>query len=150
MLGRRRDRHRQHPKLRETFLDLSGRFDLESVAGYDALVHLAYCVEEPRDKRQAFQVNVVATRTLLDEAEPGGYRPSRPHVERERAWRAACGTGKQLSEDKYPAGDQNPDNYYFYHKALLEHLANWYWANAAEGSTKLAVARPVLHRRRAL
>ena len=55
---------------------------------------------------------------------------------------AACGTGRQLAEDSYPAGDQNPDNYYFYHKALLEHLANWYWANASEGSTNLAVARP--------
>jgi len=59
VLGRRRT-DIGHPKLRETFLDLSARFDLDSVAGYDALVHLAYCVEEPRDKRQAFQVNVIA------------------------------------------------------------------------------------------
>ena len=121
---------------------MSGRFDLESITGYDALVHLAYCVEEPRDKRQAFQVNVVATRTLLDEANRVGIGHLVLTSSANALGVAACGTGEQLAEDKYPAGDRNPGNYYFYHKALLEHLANWYWANAAEGSTKLAVARP--------
>jgi nucleoside-diphosphate-sugar epimerase len=47
-----------------------------------------------------------------------------------------------MPEDSYPAGDQNPDNYYFYHKALLEHLANWHWANASQVSMDLTVARP--------
>ncbi|WNG92624.1 NAD-dependent epimerase/dehydratase family protein [Mycobacterium sp. ITM-2016-00318] len=141
VLGRRRT-GRQHPKLRETFLDLSGRFDLESVTDYDALVHLAYCVEEPRDKRRAFQVNVVATRTLLDEASRVGIRHLVLTSSANALGVASCGTGKQLAEDSYPAGDQNPDNYYFYHKALLEHLANWHWANAAEGDMSLAVARP--------
>ncbi len=141
VLGRRRTGI-EHPKLRETFLDLSSRFDLESVTGYDALVHLAYCVEEPRDKRQAFRVNVVATRTLLDEAGRVGVGHLVLTSSANALGVSACGTGRQMSEDSYPAGDQNPDNYYFYHKALLEHLANWHWANASEASTNLAVARP--------
>ena len=141
VLGRRRT-DIEHPKLRETFLDLSARFDLDSVAGYDALVHLAYCVEEPRDKRQAFQVNVVATRTLLDEAGRVGIGHLVLTSSANALGVAACGTGRQMSEDSYPAGDQNPDNYYFYHKALLEHLANWHWANASEVSMDLTVARP--------
>lgn len=62
-LGRRATGER-HPKLRETFLDLAGRIDLESVRGCDALVHLAYCVEEPHDKRLAYQVNVAATKVF--------------------------------------------------------------------------------------
>lgn len=141
VLGRRRT-GTEHPKLREAFLDLSGPFELESVTGYDALIHLAYCVEEPRDKREAFQVNVVATRTLLDEANRVGIGHLILTSSANALGVAACGTGEQLPENSYPAGDQNPHNYYFFHKALLEHLANWHWANAAEGSTKLAVARP--------
>jgi UDP-glucose 4-epimerase len=132
----------QHPKLREAFLDLSGTFDLESITGYDALVHLAYCVEEPRDKRQAFKVNVVATRRLLDEANRVGIGQLILTSSANALGLEACGTGQQLPEHSYPAGDQNPDNYYFFHKALLEHLANWHWANSGEGSTKLAVVRP--------
>jgi UDP-glucose 4-epimerase len=138
----RRPTGTEHPKLREEFLDLSGRFDLESVAGYDALIHLAYCVEEPRDKRQAYQVNVLATRTLLDEANRVGIGHLILTSSANALGVAACGTGEQLLEGAYPAGDQNPNNYYFFHKALLEHLANWHWANAPARSTKLAVARP--------
>ena len=53
-LGRRPTGVR-HDKVRENFLDLGGRVDLESVRGYDALIHLAYCVEEPR--RQAARLS---------------------------------------------------------------------------------------------
>jgi UDP-glucose 4-epimerase len=140
-LGRRPTGLR-HVKLRETHLDLGGPFDLETIRGYDALVHLAYCVEEPRDKRLAYQVNVVATRALLDEANRMNIGHLILTSSANALGVAACGTGKQLQESSYPAGDQNPDHYYFYHKALLEHLANWYWANAGENDTKLAVARP--------
>ncbi|MCV7251845.1 NAD-dependent epimerase/dehydratase family protein [Mycobacterium hackensackense] len=131
-----------HPKVREAFLDLSNHVDLDAVAGYDALIHLAYCVEEPRDKRRAYQVNVVATRTLLAEANRVGIGQLILTSSANALGVAACGTGKQLPENSYPAGDQNPDHYYFYHKALLEHLANWYWTHSGEGGTKLAVARP--------
>lgn len=131
-----------HPKVRQAFLDLSGHVDLETVAGYDALFHLAYCVEEPRSKRLAYQVNVTATRTLLDEANRVGVGQLVLTSSANALGVVACGTGKQLAENSYPAGDQNPDHYYFYHKALLEHLANWYWAHGAPGGTKLAVARP--------
>ncbi|CAN5701685.1 NAD-dependent epimerase/dehydratase family protein [soil metagenome] len=140
-LGRRRT-GTQHLKLREAFLDLSGHFDLESVRGYDALVHLAYCVEEPRDKRLAYQVNVAATRTLLDEANRVGIGHLVLTSSANALGVVACGTGKQLPENSYPAGDQNPEHYYFYHKALLEHLANWHWVHAPAGGTQLAVARP--------
>jgi nucleoside-diphosphate-sugar epimerase len=141
VLGRRRT-GTQHPKLREAFLDLSSAFDLEAITGYDALVHLAYCVEEPRDKRLAFKVNVVATRLLITEANRVGIGQLILTSSSNALGVEACGTGQQLPEATYPAGDQNPDNYYFFHKALLEHLANWHWANAGEGSTKLAVVRP--------
>lgn len=141
VLGRRQTGV-EHSKLREIFLDLSGDFTLESISGYDALIHLAYCVEEPRDKRRAYQVNVIATRTLLDEASRVGVGQLVLTSSANALGVAACGTGRQMPEDSYPAGDQNPDHYYFFHKALLEHLANWYWAHADEGSMKLAVTRP--------
>lgn len=140
-LGRRRT-GTQHPKLREAFLDLSRPFDLETVEAYDALIHLAYCVEEPSNKRRAYQVNVVATHAMLDEVNRVGIGHLILTSSANALGVAACGTGKQLPENSYPAGDQNPDHYYFYHKALLEHLANWHWAHAADGSTKLAVVRP--------
>lgn len=138
----RRPTGRRHPKLREAFLDLDGPFDLETIEGYDALIHLAYCVEEPRDKRQAYRVNVLATRTLLDEANRVGIGHLILTSSANALGVAACGTGEQLPDNSYPAGDQDPNHYYFYHKALLEHLANWHWAHAAAGATKLAVARP--------
>ncbi|PXW28758.1 UNVERIFIED_CONTAM: nucleoside-diphosphate-sugar epimerase [Williamsia faeni] len=131
-----------HPKLREAFLDLSNHVVLDAVAGYDALIHLAYCVEEPRNKRHAYQVNVVATRTLLEEANRVGMGRLILTSSANALGVAACGTGKQLTENSYPAGDQNSDHYYFYHKALVEHLANWYWAHRTPGCTELAVARP--------
>ncbi|MCW2749938.1 MAG: hypothetical protein JWR83_1048 [Aeromicrobium sp.] len=141
VLGRRRT-GMKHAKLRETFVDLSERFDLEPVTGYDALVHLAYCVEESRDKRRAYRVNVTATRALLDQAVGVGIGQLVLTSSANALGVAACGTGKPCTEASYPAGDQDTKHYYFHHKALLEHLANWYWSNAAEGSTKLAVVRP--------
>ncbi|MBI3224411.1 MAG: NAD-dependent epimerase/dehydratase family protein [Mycolicibacterium cosmeticum] len=141
VLGRR-PVHVAHPKIREAFLDLSGHIDLDTIAGYDALIHLAYCVEEPRDKRRAYQVNVLATRTLLEEANRVSVGQLILTSSANALGVAACGTGKQLPENSYPAGDQNPGHYYFYHKALLEHLANWYWTHGGPGGTKLAVARP--------
>ncbi|MGK2855459.1 MAG: NAD-dependent epimerase/dehydratase family protein [Microbacteriaceae bacterium] len=140
VLGRR-PAGSSHPKLREVFLDLSGHIDLDPITGYDALIHLAYCVEEPRDKRLAYRVNVVATRTLLDEVNRVGIGRLILTSSANALGVAACGTGKPLLDSSYPAGDQDPDHYYFYHKALLEHLANWYWAHG-EGGTTLAVARP--------
>jgi UDP-glucose 4-epimerase len=140
-LGRRQT-GTHHPKLREEFLDLSGPFSLDTITGYDALVHLAYCVEESRNKRLAYRINVTATRTLLDESNRVGIGQLVLTSSANALGVVACGTGKQLPENTYPAGDQNPDHYYFYHKALLEHLANWYWANADAGATQLAVARP--------
>jgi UDP-glucose 4-epimerase len=131
-----------HPKLRESFLDLSGRIDLDSVRGYDALVHLAYCVEEPHDKRVAYQVNVVATRALLKEARTAGIGQLVLTSSANALGVNNCGTGKQCTETDYPAGDQDNGHYYFQHKALLEHLANWYWVNVTDGKTKLAVVRP--------
>ncbi len=53
----------------------------------------------------------------------------------------ACGTGRRHTETGYPAGDQDNGHYYFQHKALLEHLANWYWVNG-DGKTALTVVRP--------
>jgi UDP-glucose 4-epimerase len=141
VLGRRPTDVR-HPKLRETFLDLSGRVDLETVRGYDALVHLAYCVEEPRDKRLAYQVNVAATRTLLQQAREVGIGQLVLTSSANALGVTACGTGQPCTETDYPAGDQDSGHYYFQHKALLEHLANWYWVNVTDGKTKLAVVRP--------
>jgi UDP-glucose 4-epimerase len=140
-LGRRSTGVR-HPKLRETFLDLSGRVDLESVRGYDALVHLAYCVEEPRDKRLAYQINVSATRSLLQQAREVGIGQLVLTSSANALGVTACGTGQPCTEADYPAGDQDSGHYYFQHKALLEHLANWYWVNVTDGKTKLAVVRP--------
>ena len=141
-MGRRQTGLR-HDKVRETFLDLSGPFDLESVRGYDALIHLAYCVEEPRDKRRAYQVNVAATRTLLEQAREAGIGQARPHLERERARRGRVRHRRgRTPRPVIPAGDQDAGHYYFQHKALLEHLANWYWVNANDGKTTLAVVRP--------
>ena len=139
-LGRRPTSLR-HSKIRQAHLDLSGAFDLESVRGYDALVHLAYCVEEPRDKRRAYQINVAATRTLVEQARHVGIGQLVLTSSANALGVTACGTGRQHSESSYPAGDQDTGHYYFQHKALVEHLANWYWVNA-DGKTTLAVVRP--------
>src|ERR1700753_1409806 len=139
-LGRRPTGIR-HDKVREISLDLSGPFDLESVRGYDALIHLAYCVEESRDKRHAYQVNVAATRTLLEQANQVGIGQLVLTSSANALGVTACGTGRQHTETSYPAGDQDTGHYYFQHKALVEHLANWYWVNG-DGKTTLAVLRP--------
>jgi UDP-glucose 4-epimerase len=139
-LGRRPTGVR-HDKVREAVLDLSGDFDLEAVRGYDALIHLAYCVEEPRDKRRAYQVNVAATHALLEQAHDVGIGQLVLTSSANALGVRACGTGRQHTETSYPAGDQDNGHYYFQHKALLEHLANWYWVNG-DGKMALTVMRP--------
>lgn len=132
----------QHSKVRETFLDLSGNVDLEAVRGYDALIHLAYCVEEPHDKQRAYQVNVAATRALIERAREAGIGQLVLTSSANALGVTACGTGEQYSETCYPAGDQDTGHYYFQHKALLEHLANWYWTHLDDGKMTLTVVRP--------
>jgi UDP-glucose 4-epimerase len=139
-LGRRPTGVR-HDKVREARLDLSGDFDLYAVSEYDALVHLAYCVEEPHDKRRAYQVNVAATQRLLEQAREVGIGQLVLTSSANALGVAACGTGQQYVENSYPAGDQDDGHYYFQHKALLEHLAHRYWSNG-DGKTTLTVMRP--------
>jgi UDP-glucose 4-epimerase len=138
----RRPTGMEHAKLREAALDLGGSVNLEPVRGYDALVHLAYCVEEPRDKRLAHRVNVLATRALVAESNRVGVRHVVLTSSADALGTTACGTGRYAAETDYPAGDTDSGHYYFQHKALLEHLANWYWANAPQEAAKLAVVRP--------
>lgn len=140
-LGRRPTGER-HDKLREVSLDLSESVDLDSVAGYDGLIHLAYCVEEPRKKRLAYRVNVTATQALLAQAQRHGVKHLVLTSSANALGVSACGTGQAHPESSFPAGVADTGHYYFHHKALLEQLANWYWVHGGVDQPTLSVVRP--------
>ncbi|OXM45206.1 NAD-dependent epimerase/dehydratase family protein [Amycolatopsis alba] len=134
-LGRRPPRL-CHPKLRSRRLDvrspeLAGVFD-----GCEAVLHLAFVVEEIRDKAEIHDINLRGSRNVIDSAARAG-------VERLVVASSvnAYGVGdlpKLVDEDVFPSG--SPDHYYFYDKAEVEHYAEW-WLRRHPGEMAIALLR---------
>ncbi|KAF0959479.1 NAD-dependent epimerase/dehydratase family protein [Rhodococcus sp. T7] len=133
----RRELTIEHPKLEFVRMDIRDP-DIEDVfRGCEAVVHLAFVVEEIRDKAVTHDINLSGSRNVVDSAYRAGvlrvviassinaYGPElRP---------------KPVTEDVYPAGD--PDRYYFHDKAEVEHYAEW-WLRRHPGEMAISMLRP--------
>ncbi|MEN0140283.1 MAG: NAD-dependent epimerase/dehydratase family protein [Rhodococcus sp. (in: high G+C Gram-positive bacteria)] len=133
----RRELSLEHPKLESVRMDIRDPAIEDVFRGCEAVVHLAFVVEEIRDKALTHDINLRGSRNVVDSAYRAGvlrvviassinaYGPElRP---------------KPVNEDVYPAGD--PVRYYFHDKAEVEHYAEW-WLRRHPGEMAISMLRP--------
>ncbi|SNT45822.1 NAD-dependent epimerase/dehydratase family protein [Rhodococcoides kyotonense] len=133
----RRDVSLTHPKLRSVRSDIRSP-ELENIfRGCDVVVHLAFIVEELRDKRETHDINQRGSRNVLDSAYRAGVR--RFVIASSINAYGAELHDEPLTENDYPAGD--PDRYYFHDKAEVEHYAEW-WLRRHPGEMAVSMLRP--------
>lgn len=126
-----------HPKLESIRSDIRSN-ELENIfRGYDVVLHLAFVVEESKDKAETHDINQRGSRNVLDSAYRAGVR-------RLVVASSINAYGPEIHESPigetyYPAGD--PDRYYFHDKAEVEHYCEW-WLRRHPGEMTVAMLRP--------
>ncbi|WP_084727951.1 NAD-dependent epimerase/dehydratase family protein [Rhodococcoides yunnanense] len=126
-----------HEKLSSVRADIRSP-ELENIfRGCDVVIHLAFVVEELRDKTETHDINQRGSRNVLDSAYRAGVR-------RLVIASSINAYGAELHDDPidesyYPAGD--PDRYYFHDKAEVEHYAEW-WLRRHPGEMTVSMLRP--------
>ena len=117
--------------------------------GCEAVIHLAFVVQEIHDKELTHSINLGGSKNVIAAAEEAGVREARDR------FAASPPTGihhdhpRPLTEDEFPRG--NPDKYYFYDKAEVEHYIEWWERRQPEDAGLVDHAHPAaVHRRPAL
>ncbi|MCQ4118938.1 NAD-dependent epimerase/dehydratase family protein [Rhodococcus tibetensis] len=115
------------PRVCSVALDVRDPDLHEHLRGYDAVIHLAFIVEETRDKRVSHDINVRGTMNVVTAAEKAGVR----HLVVASSVNAY---GSEISddfvtEDVFPLSD--PGRFYFHDKSQIEHYIEWFRATAA-------------------
>ncbi|MBY6367824.1 NAD-dependent epimerase/dehydratase family protein [Rhodococcoides corynebacterioides] len=135
-LGRRAPRV-HHAKLRHVSADIRSP-ELESIfTGCDVVIHLAFVVEEQRDKAAIHEVNIEGTRNTVECAHRAGVRSM-------VVASSVSAYGREdlpvpVTEDEFPTAD--PSRYYFFDKAEVEHFVEW-WLRRHPGEMSIALLRP--------
>lgn len=121
--GLTRDSRVSHPKLRFVRADMRWPEIGRCFAGCDVVVHLAFAVEEMRDKDAQHAINLGGTENVIRRAHEAG-------VKRLVIASSISAYGARDREGWVDEGDfvyGSPDRYYFYDKAEVEHFVQW-WA----------------------
>lgn len=127
----------RHPKLESVRADIRSP-ELEDIfSGCDVVLHLAFVVEELRDKTETHDINQRGSRNVLDSAYRAGVR--RLVIASSINAYGAELHDEPIDENVYPAGD--PDRYYFHDKAEVEHYAEW-WLRRHPGEMAVSMLRP--------
>ncbi|MFD4366685.1 NAD-dependent epimerase/dehydratase family protein [Rhodococcus sp. NPDC058521] len=135
-LGRRPLRS-SHPKLESVRMDIRDPKIEEVFRGCDAVVHLAFVVEEIRDKSITHDINLRGSRNVIDSAARAGVR--RVVIASSINAYGPDLHPEPVDESVYPAGD--PVRYYFHDKAEVEHYAEW-WMQRHPGEMFISMLRP--------
>ncbi|MGB6180109.1 MAG: NAD-dependent epimerase/dehydratase family protein [Rhodococcus sp. (in: high G+C Gram-positive bacteria)] len=135
-LGRRSPRIR-HPKLRSVSMDIRSPELETAFTGCDVVIHLAFVVEEQRDKTAIHEVNLEGSRNTVECAHRAGVRSM-------IIASSVSAYGREdlpvpVTEDEFPTAD--PSRYYFFDKAEVEHFAEW-WLRRHPGEMTIAMLRP--------
>jgi nucleoside-diphosphate-sugar epimerase len=119
----------RHPKITVRHYEAADGLSQAELSGLDCLIHLAYVVEEPKDKCAARHINVDAAAELVAAAADAGV----PHV--------VVASSVNAYGDRYRAGQvidesapvrRTPNKFYYDNKAELElRLADWKARNPA-------------------
>jgi UDP-glucose 4-epimerase len=115
---------------------LAGLFD-----GCEAAIHLAFVVDELRDKEKTHSVNIGGSQNVIETA-------SRCGVSRLVIASSVASYGAHpdhplpIDEDRFPRG--NHDKYYFYDKAQVEHYIEWWLARNPDAEMTITRLRPAI------
>ena len=126
-----------HPKLESVRMDIRDAGIEDVFRGCDVVMHLAFVVEEIRDKSQTHDINLRGSRNVIDSAYRAGVR--RVVVASSINAYGPELRPKPVDESVYPAGD--PVRYYFHDKAEVEHYAQW-WLQQHPGEMAISLLRP--------
>ena len=101
------------------------------------VIHLAFVVEEQRDKAVIHEVNIEGTRNTVECAHRAG-------VGSMVVASSVSAYGREdlpvpVTEDEFPTAD--PSRYYFFDKAEVEHFVEW-WLRRHPGEMSIALLRP--------
>jgi nucleoside-diphosphate-sugar epimerase/pimeloyl-ACP methyl ester carboxylesterase len=118
-----RDPRVSHPKLAFEREDVRSPRMRELFDGCEAVIHLAFVVQEIHDKELTHSINIGGSRNVIECAVSAGCR--RLVI---ASSIASYGVHRDhpvpITEDEFPRG--NPDKYYFYDKAEVEHYVEWW------------------------
>jgi UDP-glucose 4-epimerase len=115
------------PRMRELF------------EGCEAVIHLAFIVQEIHDKQLTHSINLGGSKNVISAAvearvrrlviasSVASYGLHRDHP-------------RPLTEDEFPRG--NPDKYYFYDKAEVEHFIEWWERRNEDAGLVITRIRP--------
>jgi UDP-glucose 4-epimerase len=134
-----RDPRVSHPKLRFEREDVRSPRMRDLLGGCEAVVHLAFVVAEIHDKELTHSINLGGSKNVIEAANEVdvrrlviassiasyGVHPDHP---------------VPITEDEFPRG--NPDKYYFYDKAEVEHYVEWWERRHPDAELVITRIRP--------
>lgn len=126
-----------HPKLTMVSLDMRDESLADVFAGCDTVIHLAFVVEEQRDKEASRDVNVRGSINVVECAHRAGVR--RVVIASSASAHGSHDIPVPVTEDEFPTAD--PRRYYFADKAEVEHFVEW-WLRRHPGEMAISLLRP--------
>jgi UDP-glucose 4-epimerase len=119
--------------------DVRDRRIREAMAGCDAALHMAFILNEIKDKARTYDINVNGSRNVFHACLDAGV-PWLIQLSSMAAFGPHPDNPVPLTEEDYPRGA--PDCYYCYSKAELEHYLQWLAARHPE--LEVTVLRPTV------
>jgi UDP-glucose 4-epimerase len=127
------------PKLRFEREDVRSPRMHELFEGCEAVMHLAFVVAEIHDKERTHSINLGGSKNVIEAAYEAGAK--RLVI---ASSIAAYGVHRDhpipITEDEFPRG--NPDKYYFYDKAEVEHYVEWWERRHPDAGMVITRIRP--------
>ncbi len=117
-----REPNLQHEKLTFKQEDVRSSALQEMFNGCDAVCHLAFILEEIRDKNLIHEVNIDGSKNVIDCAEAAGVKKL-VIASSISVYGSHLGQPEFVTEEEFPQGNFN--KYYFYDKAEIEHYIEW-------------------------
>jgi UDP-glucose 4-epimerase len=111
------------PKLRFELEDVRSPAMRDLFGGCEAVVHLAFVVGEIHDKELTHSVNLGGSKNVIASALEAGVRRL-VIASSVASYGVHADHPKPITEEVFPRG--NPDKYYFYDKAEVEHYIEWW------------------------
>jgi UDP-glucose 4-epimerase len=111
----------------------------ELFEGCESVIHLAFIVAEIHNKELTHSINLGGSKNVIEAAEEAG-------VKRLVIASSVASYGMHpdhpmpITEDEFPRG--NPDKYYFYDKAEVEHYVEWWERRHPDSEMTITRIRP--------
>ena len=118
-----RDPRVTDPKLRFEREDIRSDRMRELFAGCEAVIHLAFVVGEIHDKERTHSINLGGSKNVITAAAAAGARRL-VIASSVASYGVHPDHPTPITEAEFPRG--NPDKYYFYDKAEVEHYIEWW------------------------